>query len=102
MSGMWAFSDAQITPDDDPNLLNIEQGIPHMKGAPCSLTKLTEAEVEALEAEFGPTDDLPRGPDGKVLRSDARPNDIMFDAEVGDGIAFEAAELSDYGRSSLI
>lgn len=102
MSGMWAFSDAQITPDDDPELLDVEQGIPHMKGAPCSLTKLTEAEVEALEAEFGPTDDLPRGPEGKVLRSDARPNDIMFDEEMGDGIEFEAAELSDYGRPSRI
>lgn len=100
MSGMWEFSDAIITPDDDPDLLDSEQGIPHMKGAPCSLTRLTADEVAALEAEFGPTNDLPRGPEGKVLRSDARPDRFMYDAEMGDGIEFEATDLSRYGRSS--
>ncbi|MBL6598241.1 MAG: hypothetical protein ISP41_05070 [Alphaproteobacteria bacterium] len=44
-----------------------------------------------MEAEFGPTLDLPRGPEGKVIRSDARPNDFMWDDELGEGIEFESA-----------
>lgn len=101
MSGMWAFADAQVTPDDDPELIDREQGIPHMKGLPCRVVKLGAAEVEKLEAEYGPTDELPRGPEGKVLRSDALPDDFMYDDELGDGIEFEAVELSFYGRSTL-
>ena len=38
MSGMWNFSDAQITTDDDPKLIDREQGIPHLKGCPCSVS----------------------------------------------------------------
>ena len=101
MSGMWAFSEAQVTSDDAPDLVDVEQGVPHLKGAPCSVTKLTVEEVSRLEAEYGPTNDLPRGPEGKVLRSDSRPNDFMYDDELGDGIEFEAAELSLYGRYTL-
>ena len=102
MSGMWAFSDAQVTPDDDPALIDREQGIPHMKGMPCSLTALDAGEVAALEAEFGPTDELPRGPEGKVLRSDARPDNFMYDEVSGDGVEFEAMALSIYGRVSAM
>lgn len=102
MSGMWAFSDAQVTPDDDPALIDREQGIPHMKGMPCSLVALDADEVAALEAEFGPTDDLPRGPEGKVLRSDARPDNFMYDEISGDGVEFEAVALSIYGRVSAM
>jgi anaerobic selenocysteine-containing dehydrogenase len=101
MSGMWAFSEAQVSADDDPELVDAEQGVPHLKGAPCSVTKLTVDELAALEAEYGPTNDLPRGPEGKVLRSDARPNDFMYDNELGDGIEFQAAELSLYGRYTM-
>ena len=79
MSGMWNFSDAQITTDDDPKLINREQGIPHLKGCPCSVSKLSTEEIKKLETEYGSTNDLPRGPEGKVLRSDAKPNDFMFD-----------------------
>ena len=101
MSGMWHFSDAQITPDDDPEWLDAEQGIPHMKGQRCAVEKLSAEEVAALEAEYGPTDTLPRGPEGKVLRSDAKNADFMFDPDVGDGVEFEAVELSIYGRATL-
>jgi len=101
MSGMWAFSDAILTSDDDPDLIDTEQGIPHLKGMPCRVTKLDAAEVKELEAEFGPTADLPRGPEAKILRSDARPNDFMWDEELGDGVEFDAIELSLYGRTTL-
>ena len=102
MSGMWAFSDAIITPDDDPDFIDREQGIPHMKGLPCRVTKLDADEVAALEAEFGPTHDLPRGPEAKILRSDARPaDDFMWDDDLGDGVEFDAIELSLYGRTTL-
>ena len=100
MSGMWSFADAQITADADPDLVDLEQGIPHMKGAPCRLTKLNQAEVAKLEAEFGPTDRLPRGPEGKVLRSGGATADYMQDEAFVD-VEFEAVELSLYGRSSL-
>jgi anaerobic selenocysteine-containing dehydrogenase len=101
MSGLWSFGDAQLTAADDPELIDLEQGVPHLKGTPCSVTKLTVAEIKALEAEYGATNALPRGPEGKVLRSDARPNDFMWDDKVGDGIEFEAAELSTYGRYTI-
>ena len=93
---MWSFGDAQLTADDDPELIDLEQGVPHLKGTPCSVTKLT-----AEEAEYGITTALTRGPEAKVLRSDARPNDFMWDDKVGDGIEFEAAELSTYGRYTI-
>ena len=101
LSGMWAFADAQLTADDDPDLIDREQGIPHLKGVPCRLMKLAATEVAKLEATFGPTDRLPRGPEGKVLRSKGLPDDFMFDADFGDGVEFEAVELSLYGRTSL-
>lgn len=101
MSGMWHFSDAQLTPDDDPDWLDAEQGIPHMKGQRCAVEKLSAEELTALEAEYGKTDKLTRGPEGKVLRSDAKTADFMYDADVGDGVEFEAVELSIYGRATL-
>ena len=101
MSGMWDFSDAQITTDDDPDLIDLEQGIPHMKGCPCLLRKLSAVETERLEKEYGPTNELPRGPEGKVLRSDAKSNDFMFDDFTSEGVEFEAVELSLYGRNTL-
>jgi anaerobic selenocysteine-containing dehydrogenase len=101
MSGMWDFSDAQITPDEDPGLIDLEQGIPHMKGVPCRIELLGAEEVARLEEIFGPTDDLPRGPEGKVLKSAARPGDFMHDPEMGDGVEFEAIDLSLYARQTL-
>ncbi|MBT6274696.1 MAG: molybdopterin-dependent oxidoreductase [Chromatiales bacterium] len=101
MSGMWAFADAQVTADDDPGLIDLEQGIPHMKGAPCRVTKLADDEVAKLEAEFGPTDRLPKGPEGRIAKPSVASKDFMYDDEFGDGVEFEAVELSLYGRSSL-
>ena len=101
MSGMWSFSDAQLTPDDDPDLIDLEQGVPHMKGLPCRVSKLNQAEVAALEAEYGPTEALARGPEGKVVRSKGKTADFMYDDELGDGVEFEAIELSIYGRATL-
>jgi anaerobic selenocysteine-containing dehydrogenase len=103
LSGIWSFSDGQLAADDDLELVDAEQGVPHLKGCPCSVTKLTEAEVKALEAEYGPTNELPHGPEGKVLKSKALPGefDFMEDEDIGEGIEFEAAQLSLYGRYSM-
>ncbi|MFN0162161.1 MAG: molybdopterin-dependent oxidoreductase [Burkholderiales bacterium] len=101
MSGMWAFSDAQLTTDDHPDLIDREQGIPHMKGVPCRLTAMPDAEVRALEAQFGPTDRLPLGPEGRMAPSRAQAGDFMADEVSGDGVEFEAVELALYGRNSL-
>tara|TARA_Y100000588_G_scaffold293922_1_gene313711 strand:- start:723 stop:2048 length:1326 start_codon:yes stop_codon:yes gene_type:complete len=101
MAGMWDFCDGRITTDDDPELIDLEQGIPHMKGVPCAVEKLKVREVKRLEAEYGEADELLRGPEGKMLRSDSKPNDFMFDDFTGEGLEFEAVELSLYGRNTL-
>ncbi len=103
LSGMWDFNEAQLAEDEDLSLVDAEQGVPHLKGAPCAVVKLNEAEVAALESEYGPTTALPRGPEGKVLKSKALPGefDFMEDDDVGEGIEFEAAQLSLYGRYSM-
>lgn len=101
MSGMWDFADAQITPDEDPDLIDREQGIPHLKGVRCRLTKLNPAELAQLNDTYGPTDKLPRGPEGKILKSKVPSADFMADDEFGEGVEFDAVELSLYGRSSL-
>ena len=103
LSGMWNFNEAQLAEDEDLALVDAEQGVPHLKGAPCAVTKLSTTEIEALEAEYGPTTDLPRGPEGKVLKSKALPGefDFMHDEDVGEGVEFEAAQLSLYGHYSM-
>ncbi|MEM7423321.1 MAG: molybdopterin dinucleotide binding domain-containing protein, partial [Pseudomonadota bacterium] len=101
LSGMWDFADAQMTPDDDPDLVDLEQGIPHLKGVPCRVTKLTARDVARLERIYGPTDELPRGPEGKVLRSDAKSADFMEDDSFTTDVEFQAVELSLWGKSTL-
>ncbi|MCP5180152.1 MAG: molybdopterin-dependent oxidoreductase [Pseudomonadales bacterium] len=102
LSGAWAFSDAQLTGDDDMELMDREQGIPHLKGTPCRIDKLTDSQVAELEERFGPSATLPRGPKPEIIRSDRKgPEDFMYDPEVGDGVEFNAKELSAYGKGSL-
>lgn len=38
LSGAWEYADAQICPDDD-DYLDMEQGIPHLKGIPCNVRR---------------------------------------------------------------
>lgn len=101
LSGMWSFSDAQLTPDEDPEFVDTEQGIPHMKGLRCKVTKLSADEVRTLEEEYGPTDVLPKGPEGKKAIVKPIPGDFMYDKDFGEGVEFEAVELSLYGRETL-
>lgn len=42
LSGAWDHADAQLCPDDE-DFLDREQGIPHLKGIPCRINKLTGA-----------------------------------------------------------
>ena len=84
----------------NPALIDREQGIPHMKGMPCSLVPLEAEEVARLEAEYGPTTELPHDPEGKVVRSKGEPDDFMYDEITGDGVEFEAVALSIYVRTS--
>ena len=51
LSGALNYADAQLC-RDDPDYLDREQGIPHLKGVPCSLTKIDtprEVDAEAME-----------------------------------------------------
>ena len=100
MSGMWSFADAQITPDEDADLIDLEQGIPHLKGAPCRVTKLNQAQLAELEAIYGPTDTLPRGPEGMMLKTNNATADYMQD-DFTDDVEFEAVELSLYARNTI-
>ncbi|PDH40321.1 MAG: hypothetical protein CNE99_03925 [OM182 bacterium MED-G24] len=99
MSGMWSFSDAQTTPDEEPDLIDLEQGIPHMKGVPCRLTKLTTAEVKKLESVFGETLPMPNAVEKNVPKREST-KDFMADIEFGEDVELQAVELSLYGRSS--
>jgi len=101
LSGMWDFSDAQMTADDDPDLIDLEQGIPHIKGVPSRVVKCTAEQIATLEEVYGSTNELPRGPEAKILRSDAKPTDFMYDEVTGEGVEFEAIELSIYGRNTM-
>ena len=101
LSGMWDFTDAQLIPDEDPEFIDREQGIPHMKGLPCNVRKLSEHEVQKLEAEYGPTSDLPVGPEGKRIETESDPTDLMYDEAMGYDVEFDAVELSRYGRLTL-
>ena len=100
LSGMWSFSDAQITPDEDPKLIDLEQGIPHMKGVPCSFEKLSTEEVSQLEAVYGPTKPMPNALEKNVRTRPVTSAEFMEDVEFGEDVEFEAVELSLYGRSS--
>ncbi len=99
LSGMWSFSDAQITPDEDPELIDWEQGIPHMKGVPCSLIKLTAQEVQSLEAVYGPTEPMPNAVEKNIKTRPIASPDFMEDVEFGEEVEFQAVELALYGRS---
>ena len=99
LSGMWSFSDAQITPDEDPELIDWEQGIPHMKGVPCSLVKLTAQEVQSLEVVYGPTEPMPNAVEKNIKTRPIASPDFMEDVEFGEEVEFQAVELALYGRS---
>ncbi len=100
LSGMWSFADAQMTPDDDPELIDREQGIPHMKGMPCAVHLLTEDEVRELELVFGPTEAMPHAVEKNVRQRDPKGVDFMEDVEFGEDVEFQAVDLALYGRSS--
>jgi len=99
LSGMWTFSDAQLNDDSDMSLMDVEQGIPHLKGIPCRVTRMSDEEVEALEAEYGESSALPPGPEARIER--AEPEDFMYDAELGSGVEFQAVELAIYGKGTV-
>ena len=46
LSGALRYADAQLCPDDE-DYLDREQGIPHLKGIPCRINKLTGSSEEA-------------------------------------------------------
>jgi hypothetical protein len=41
LSGSWDHADAQIAPDD-PDHIDLEQGIPHLKGMACRVERWQE------------------------------------------------------------
>ena len=97
---MWDFSDAQLTSDDDPEFIDWEQGIPQFKGVPCRIDRLHDDDVARLEAEYGPTEHLPKGPEGTKTRPVKLP-EFLDEHEMSFDVEFEAVELSIYGRITL-
>jgi anaerobic selenocysteine-containing dehydrogenase len=54
LSGAHKYADSQLCRDDD-DYLDREQGIPHLKGIPCRVVRLTtEPEIEATREEREP------------------------------------------------
>ena len=70
------------------------------KRRPVQGTKLNQAQLAELEAIYGPTDKLPRGPEGKMLKTNNATAEYMQD-DFADAIEFEAVELSLYARSTI-
>ena len=102
LSGAWRFADAQLSDDQDPALIDLEQGVPHLKGLPGRVTKLSADEVSELEAIYGPSGELPPGPRSKIApRPEISPTDFMYDPAIGDGVEFQAVELSIYGKGTV-
>lgn len=50
LSGAWTHADAQICPDS-PDYLDAEQGIPHLRGIPCSVAKV-ESDLQQSTAKL--------------------------------------------------
>ncbi|WP_137923774.1 molybdopterin-dependent oxidoreductase [Cupriavidus sp. 2SB] len=101
MSGMWDFCDAVITSDDDADLVDTEQGVPHLKGMRCALEKLSPIEVERLENRYGKTVDMPRAIEKPVVhKNDTR--DFMYDDLGTNDVEFDAIQLSIGGRGSKL
>ena len=71
-----------------------------MKGVPCAVEKLGPDQVDRLESKYSEANELMRGPEGKMLKSNSKSDDFMFDDFTGDGLEFEAVELSLYGRNT--
>jgi anaerobic selenocysteine-containing dehydrogenase len=102
LSGAWRFADAQLSDDEDPALMDLEQGVPHLKGLPSRVTALNAEEVRELEAIYGPSGDLPPGPRPKIAqRAELAAADFMFDPAIGDGVEFQATELAIYGKGTV-
>ena len=53
-----------------------------------------------LEAEYGPTEHLPKGPEGTKTRPVKLP-EFLDEHEMSFDVEFEAVELSIYGRITL-
>ena len=54
LSGALKFADAQLCRDDE-DYLDLEQGIPHLKGVPCRINKVAQSqndETASTPAEF--------------------------------------------------
>jgi hypothetical protein len=51
LSGALKYADAQLCRDDD-EFLDREQGIPHLKGVPCQIYKVTPGAESAQVAEL--------------------------------------------------
>ncbi len=60
LSGVWTFGDAQLTGDDDPELMDIEQGIPHLRGVPCRVSKLNADELKTSKRPMADERAAPR------------------------------------------
>lgn len=102
LSGSWTFNDTLLSDDSDPDLMDLEQGIPHLKGIPCRVAKLTLEEKQDLVARYGESVNLPLGPAGRIEKPKfTDPDDFMYDETVGYGVEFDAVELAIYGKGSI-
>ena len=45
LSGAWEYSDSNVTLDDD-EYLDREQGVPHLRGIPCSIARTDDPRAE--------------------------------------------------------
>lgn len=101
MSGMWDFCDAVISADDDPDLIDTEQGVPHLKGMPCALEPLNSSELAKLEMQYGKTEDMPRAVEKPNRREKVVNSDFMYDELKTDQVEFDVMQLSIHGQRQI-
>ena len=54
-----------------------------------------------LKEQYGATVVFEAGPKGSVTRAKRPQDDFMYDEDIGEGVEFDAAELSRYGRNPI-
>ena len=94
LSGAHKYADAQLCPDDE-DYLDREQGIPHLKGIPCRISALAEAQILAIQT-------TPASPEAnqafmvEANQGGAMSGDFMEDKIVDANLGYDAAELREY------
>jgi anaerobic selenocysteine-containing dehydrogenase len=98
LSGAHKYADAQLCPDDE-DYLDREQGIPHLKGIPCRISPLSEAQLR----DINPAPASAAANQAFMVEANqggAMTGDFMKDKIVDADLGYDAGELNEYRQST--